>query len=52
MPTLHLLDELEQTLGVPVLSSNTATLWRALQLSGVDADIDRAGKLLAARGTS
>ena len=52
MPTLHLLDELEQILGVAVLSSNTATLWRTLQLSGVEADIDRAGKLLAARGTS
>lgn len=46
MPTLGLLSQLEESLGVPVISSNTATLWRALQLSGVDANIDGAGQLL------
>jgi maleate cis-trans isomerase len=30
-PTLGLIDELEQEFGIPVLSSNTATLWAALR---------------------
>ena len=46
MPTLALLGELEGDLGVPVISSNTATLWRALCLSGVSACLDDGGALL------
>lgn len=47
MPTLPLLPLLEQSLGVPVLSSNTATLWRALCLAGVEAQLPQGGTLLS-----
>lgn len=47
MPSLPLIDALEAELGIPVISSNTATLWRALCLVGVDAPIVGAGQLLA-----
>jgi maleate isomerase/arylmalonate decarboxylase len=49
MPTLPLLEKLEQALGVPVLSSNTATLWRALTIAGIDAALPQGGALLAGR---
>lgn len=34
-PTLDLIDALEQEFGIPVLSSNTATLWAALRAGGI-----------------
>lgn len=46
VPTLPLLPHLEATLGVPVVTSNTATLWRALQLSGITANMPDAGHLM------
>ncbi|MFK7830444.1 MAG: aspartate/glutamate racemase family protein [Congregibacter sp.] len=47
MPTLPLISELEHELGVPVISSNTATLWRALSLAKVATPVTGAGALLA-----
>ena len=38
-PTLGLIDALEQEFGIPVLSSNTATLWAALRAGGVSGAI-------------
>ena len=49
LPTLPLLAPLEAALGVPVVSSNSATLWRALALAGVEADLAGAGSLLQRR---
>lgn len=45
-PTLDLIETLEQELGIPVLSSNTATLWAALRAGGVrfqDAPVPASG---------
>ena len=50
MPTLPLLDRLENALGVPVVSSNTATLWQALRLAGVTPALAGAGRLLRGSG--
>ncbi|MFT7288199.1 MAG: maleate cis-trans isomerase [Halieaceae bacterium] len=46
MPTLPILPQLEESLGVPVISSNTATLWRALRLCELTPNIEGAGRLL------
>lgn len=46
-PTLPLIDRLEADLGVPVLSSNTATLWRALRLAGIEDAVPGGGRLFA-----
>ena len=46
MPTLPLLPELEASLGVPVISSNTATLWHVLSLCGIRPQLPQAGRLL------
>jgi maleate isomerase len=47
LPTLHVLDELEQELGVPVVSSNAATFWHVLGLAGVKAGRAGLGRLLS-----
>jgi len=43
---LPLIDRLEQRLGVPVISSNTATFWACLRRAGVDDALAGAGRLL------
>jgi maleate isomerase/arylmalonate decarboxylase len=47
-PCMPLIDSLEQELGVPVVTSNQATLWHALRTAGVDAELPRLGRLFAA----
>ena len=42
-------EALEERLGVPVVTSHTATLWRALALAGVEDPIPGTGRLLAER---
>ena len=46
MPTLPVLEALEQDLGKPVLSSASAMMWHALRLAGVAAPIAGYGRLL------
>jgi maleate cis-trans isomerase len=46
-PTLPLIDRLEADLGVPVVTSNQATLWAALRASGLDDAVPGAGRLFA-----
>jgi maleate isomerase len=43
--TFSLIDELESSLGIPVVSSNSATLWAALRLAGSAARLDGLGAL-------
>jgi maleate isomerase len=47
LPTLALLDTLEQELGKPVISSVAVTIWHALQVAGIKPSINGAGSLLA-----
>jgi maleate isomerase len=49
MPTLALLDQLEDELGRPVFSSVAVTIWHALSLAGVVACVEGSGSLLAGR---
>jgi maleate isomerase/arylmalonate decarboxylase len=44
-PTLLLHENLERRLGVPVVTSNQATLWAALRRAGIDDRIPRLGAL-------
>jgi maleate cis-trans isomerase len=46
LPTLPILEMLEQDLGKPVISSASAMMWHALRLSGVRAPIAGYGRLL------
>jgi maleate isomerase len=46
LPTVGMLEILEQDLGKPVISSNLALLWRALRVAGVHARIEGFGRLL------
>jgi maleate isomerase len=46
MPTVTVLELLEQDLGKPVLSSASAMMWRALRLAGVGQPIAGYGRLL------
>ena len=46
-PTLPLISDLETTLGVPVVTSNQATLWAALRAVGIDDHLTGAGRLFA-----
>jgi maleate cis-trans isomerase len=46
LPTVGVLEVLEQDLGKPVLSSNQASLWQALRLAGVRQAIPGFGRLL------
>ncbi|OGA39272.1 MAG: hypothetical protein A3G24_21950 [Betaproteobacteria bacterium RIFCSPLOWO2_12_FULL_62_13] len=42
------IERLETELGVPVITSTQATLWRLLRIAGIDDKIPRYGKLLSA----
>lgn len=42
---VDMLDELEERLGRPVVSSNAATYWYALRMMGIDDQLDRGGRL-------
>jgi maleate cis-trans isomerase len=48
LPTVGVLDLLERDLGKPVISSNQASLWRALRLAGVREPVAGFGRLLTA----
>jgi maleate cis-trans isomerase len=47
LPTIGVLEVLERDLGKPVVSSNQASLWRALRLAGVRESISGFGRLLS-----
>jgi maleate isomerase len=47
MPTIKILEALEQDLGKPALSANSAMMWHALRLAGVRHSISGYGRLLA-----
>lgn len=49
LPTVGVLDVLERDLGKPVISSNQASLWRALDLAGVRESISGFGRLLGGK---
>jgi maleate isomerase len=49
MPTVTVLELLEQDLGKPVLSSASAMMWHALRLAGVGQPISAYGRLLTLR---
>ena len=42
---VDMLNELEERLGRPVVSSNAATYWYALRMMGIDDELDRGGRL-------
>ena len=44
-PTIELIEALEQDLGVPVVSSNQATMWYALRIAGIQASMEGLGRL-------
>jgi maleate cis-trans isomerase len=46
LPTVGVLETLEQDLKKPVISSNQASLWQALRLAGVHQPVDGFGRLL------
>lgn len=46
-PTLPLIAELEQELGVPVVTSNQATFWAMLRTAGIEDRFENYGRLLA-----
>ncbi len=46
MPTVDIIDDLEQDLGIPVISSNQATLWQMLRMAGIKRKIEGFGALL------
>jgi maleate isomerase len=48
LPTVGVLEVLEQDLKIPVISSNQASLWQALRLAGVRQGITGFGQLLRA----
>jgi maleate cis-trans isomerase len=53
MPTIAILETLEQDLGKPVISAASAMMWNALHLTGVHQPISGYGRLLATpRGTT
>ncbi|MFF3574886.1 maleate cis-trans isomerase family protein [Nocardia jiangxiensis] len=47
MPSLPVIDALQQRFDIPVLSAAAATTWRLLRHLGLDPVVPRAGKLLA-----
>jgi maleate isomerase len=49
MPTVSVLEVLEQDLGKPVLSSASAMMWHAMRLAGVGQPITGYGRLLSLR---
>ena len=46
MPSLPVLDAVQQRFGIPVLSAASATVWRILSRLGLDPTVPRAGALL------
>ena len=48
LPTVGVLELLERDLGKPVISSNQASLWRALRIAGVREPVPGFGRLLTA----
>ena len=44
--TLEIIDKLERELGVPVISSNTATFWAMIRETGIRKRIEGYGRLL------
>ncbi|MCC6006809.1 MAG: aspartate/glutamate racemase family protein [Rhodobacteraceae bacterium] len=46
-PSLPLVAELERDLGVPVVTSNTATLWKALREAGIADDLPAGGAVFS-----
>jgi maleate cis-trans isomerase len=50
MPTVDVLDRLEQKLGKPVISSASAMMWNALRSAGVGTAVTGFGSLLADGG--
>jgi maleate isomerase len=52
LPTVGVLAALERELGKPVISSNQASLWRALRMAGVSAPVAGFGRLLELPPTS
>jgi maleate isomerase len=48
LPTVGVLEVLERDLGKPVISSNQASLWRALRMAGVREPVAGFGRLLTA----
>ena len=50
LPALHLVAELEEELGVPVVTSNSATIWQLLRIADLEQELDPSmGRLLAGR---
>ena len=47
MPTISILETLEQDLGKPVISAASAMMWKALKLAGVRERVSGYGRLLA-----
>ena len=47
MPTVSILETLEQDLGKPAISAASATMWQALRLAGVRQSVSGYGRLLA-----
>jgi maleate cis-trans isomerase len=52
MPTIQILEALEQDLGKPAVSANSAMMWHALRLAGVRHPISGYGRLLASAPNS
>lgn len=50
MPTIPILDTLEQDLGKPVISAASAMMWNALRLAGVREPVAGYGRLLTSGG--
>jgi arylmalonate decarboxylase len=48
LPTAGIVQRLEDELGKPVITGQTAALWQALRVAGVDARVAGYGRLLAA----
>src|SRR5713101_461819 len=46
LPTVGIVEVLERELGKPVVTSQTASLWRALRVAGIDARVRGYGRLL------
>ncbi len=46
LPTLPIIGRLEEDLGIPVISSNTATMWLALRKLGIGGSLHGYGRLL------
>lgn len=49
LPSLHYLERLEQSVGMPVLTANAVTLWDAMRVAGRVISVDGQGGLLAGR---